>query len=133
MKKKGSSIIATPVMISISVIALFMLFTVIVNLIMPFSIYQKIDNIAIKYMFIVEKFGFLTEEEKNNLLSDLDLEGINSNYVTLEYPNKKEPYGNLVTLKISYEYNYSITNFSISNKKEKTIISVTKNSFSKIY
>lgn len=133
MKKKGNSIIATPIMISISVIALFMLFTVIVNLIMPFSIYQKIDNIAIKYMFIVEKFGFLTEEEKNNLLSDLDLEGINSNYVTLEYPNKKEPYGNLVTLKISYEYNYSITNFSISNKKEKTIISVTKNSFSKIY
>ena len=104
----------------------------IVNLIMPFTIYQKLDNIATKYIFVIEKFGYLTESEKNNLLSYLNQEGIDSNYIKLEYPKKKEPYGNLITLKISYEYAYNIINFEI-NKKEKTIISVTKNSFSKIY
>ena len=132
MKKRGSSILATPIMISISMISLIMLTMLIVNLIMPFTIYQKLDNIATKYIFVIEKFGYLTESEKNNLLSDLNQEGIDSNYIKLEYPKKKEPYGNLITLKISYEYAYNIINFEI-NKKEKTIISVTKNSFSKIY
>ena len=132
MKKRGSSILATTIMISISMISLIMLTMLIVNLIMPFTIYQKLDNIATKYIFVIEKFGYLTESEKNNLLSYLNQEGIDSNYIKLEYPKKKEPYGNLITLKISYEYAYNIINFEI-NKKEKTIISVTKNSFSKIY
>lgn len=136
MRKKGSSVIGMPIAISIATISLIAIFVCMVNFIVPFSIYQKIDNVATKYIYVIEKFGFLTENEKNNLLSDLNNKGISSNYVTLEYPSFKEPYGNLVTLKISYRYVFNMprimNNKIISNKKE-TVISIEKNSFSKIY
>lgn len=133
MKKRGSSALATPIMIGISIIILSVLFVLVINLITPFILYLKIENIATKYIFVIEKFGYLTEIEKNNMLNELNSQGISSNYVTVECPNKKEPYGNLISLSINYEYQYNIPGFSNDQKERKTMISVKKNSFSKIY
>ena len=136
MKRRGSSTITMPIAFGIIFVFTIATFVLVVKLITPFIIYQKIDNVITKYIYVVEKFGYLTENEKNNLLLDLSNEGISSDDVTLEYPKIKEPYGNLISLKVNYRYTYkmpSVSEKGIEVKNKETIISIEKNSFSKIY
>ena len=48
----------------ISIGMLFITIVTVVNMLTPFIWYQKLENIASKYVYIVEKFGYMTEVEK---------------------------------------------------------------------
>lgn len=57
-----------PIILVISVIVIIFVGVFIINTIIPFIWYEKLNSIAQKYMFVVEKYGYLTENEKNVLI-----------------------------------------------------------------
>lgn len=133
-RKKGSSVLAVPIMFVIVTVMLIVIFYFLISITIPLVYYDKIDNIVTKYMFIVEKFGYLTNSEKNQMLEELINSGLDKSNITLVFPDRKIGYGQPIELSVSYRYIYKlpILNSNLENKKE-TIISVKKNSFSKIY
>ena len=60
MNKKGN--VAFSLTIVISLMFFVVLAVYIVNMITPFIWYQKLENIANKYVYVIEKFGYLTRE-----------------------------------------------------------------------
>jgi len=82
----------------------------VVSNILPFIMYEKLNNIAIKYMFVVEKFGYLSSKEKENLKQDLKASGFDVNKLTIEVPTERKMYGELINFKISYDYYIKIPN-----------------------
>ena len=71
-------------------------------MLIPFIVYEKMNKVSQKYMFIVEKYGYLTKAEKENLKNDLKNEGFNIENIMLEVPENKRDYGELVNIKIEY-------------------------------
>lgn len=105
-----------------------------IRIVMPFIIYQKMQTVVVKYMYIVEKYGYLTKLEYDNLLSDIISCGIEASSINIEYPSTPEPYGTLLKLRVEGNYisKFLIFNDSISEKITTTNLSVTKYSYSKI-
>ena len=102
-----------------------------INSIFPFIWYQKLNSTAQKYMFIIEKFGYLTDLEKANVINELNSQGFDINNIELYAPSNKKSYGELIEFKIVYKYKYK--NISEFKLEEKTInMVVTKSSYSKV-
>ncbi len=136
MNRKGSTSLTLPIILVFFILFIIWLVAFIITSIIPFIYYQKIDAIATKYMFVIEKFGYLTSNEKGSLLNELSQIGIDLDRVTLEYPMTKQEYGRPIEFSISYTHLYdlpTIINSNFFTKRKETIISVKKNSFSKIY
>ncbi len=135
-RKRGSLSLTIPIVFVIVTVMLIIIFSFMVNTTLPLIYYEKIDNIATRYMFVIEKFGYLTTAEKNQMIDDLKNAGIDETKITLVYPKAKIGYGEPTELTINYSYSYKLpilgNNNSFTQNKE-TIISVKKNSFSKIY
>jgi len=133
--KKGNSMITIPFLLVISVFMIIILGTYIINSIIPFIYHQKLTTFANKYMFVIEKFGYLTEEEKNLLIEELNNSGFDISKITLKYPNELKSYGELIEFEIDYilVLKTPIISGGVYNSIEKeTILTVRKNSFSKI-
>lgn len=130
-RKRGGTTVTYPLVLFISVISVIMIGIFFINLIVPFIWYQKLNSISQKYMFIIEKFGYLTDSEKSNLINELNLQGFDTNNVTVYAPNNKRSYGELIELKIEYNYKYkNINRFKLENKVINMV--VLKSSYSKI-
>lgn len=133
--RKGSSIITIPIVLVISILTIIIIGMYIINSILPFIYHQKLTLIANKYMFVIEKFGYLTNEEKDSLKSELQNTGFSLNNITLKYPDQLKSYGELIEFEIGYKLviKTPIIDENGYNVKEKeTILTVRKNSFSKI-
>ena len=117
-----------------SLTALIVLMVYIVNVITPFIIYQKLQMIATKYMYVIEKYGYLTDNEEKMLYSDLAKEGFEKNKIQTNFPNAKQDYGTLFSFEIKYEYEQEFSVFSYGIKKEvRTIpLHIKKYSYSKV-
>jgi hypothetical protein len=90
---------------------------------------------ANKYMFVIEKFGYLTEEEKNLLIHELNEAGFESTKLNLKYPDEVKNYGELIEFEIRYTLITrlpTIKNGKYEFEEKETILAVRKNSFSKI-
>ena len=135
-KQRGSSTITMPITLIVGVIAIVSVIMVAIQSFIPFIYYQKLDNVATKYVFVIEKFGYLTASEKDSLLRDLEKQGINTKNISLIYPSSKKEYGSLIEFEINYLYKYKvpeIINRKLKINEKETVVSVKKNSFSKIY
>ena len=133
--KKGNNIVVLPIIFVTLTIFIIIISYSMINNLSVFIYYQKIDNVMNKYLFVIEKFGYLTENEKNNLLKELEQKGIDVNNVYLEYPKEKKEYGELVDFNLKYilkSKEISIDGIKIGFNEKETIIWVRKNSFSKI-
>jgi len=133
--RKGNSIITIPIILVISIFTMIIIGMYIINSILPFIYHQKLTLIANKYMFVIEKFGYLTIEEKDSLKNELQNAGFNLSYITLKYPEELKSYGELIEFEIGYKLiiKTPIVDENGYNVKEKeTILIVRKNSFSKI-
>ena len=134
MYKKGN--IATyTLIIFISMLFLIAVGVFLINAIFPFIWYQKLNSTAQKYMFVIEKFGYLTKSEKEILLSDLENQGFDISKIEIEAPNERKNYGEFIEFKIKYNYEYNnITYLDNKFETEKKYINMTvsKNSYSKI-
>ena len=133
--KKGNNIVILPIIFVILILFIIIISYTMINNLSVFIYYQKIDNVMNKYLFVIEKFGYLTDNEKNNLLQELEEKGIDLNNVYLEYPKQRKEYGELVEFNLKYNLKskkITINGVKIMFNEKETIIWVRKNSFSKI-
>lgn len=126
-KKKGSTAVSVAILTVVGIMLVCVLIAYIINLITPLILQQKLQAIANKYMYVVEKYGYLTEKEKDELLEELESESFDISRITLNYPSVKRPYGEILELSITYKYN-SIPVFGMEERN----ITVKKNSYSKV-
>lgn len=131
INKKGNTVVTYPLVLFISIFFIIMIGVFFINSIFPFIWYQKLNYTAQKYMFVVEKFGYLTNLEKSNLINELNSQGFDVSNIYIYAPNGKRSYGELIELKIIYKYKYNnISGFKLENKEMNMI--VVKSSYSKV-
>ena len=134
INKKGNTVLTMPFVIIIS-LTLIMLFSVFaINMIIPFIWYEKLQHISYKYMYVIEKYGYLTEGEKESLIQELNRHGFDKDEVEIEAPDKPMGYGNIIEFNIKYKYKQKIPSWKGSLKMvTKDIpINVNKTIISKI-
>jgi lipopolysaccharide/colanic/teichoic acid biosynthesis glycosyltransferase len=127
--------VTIPFLLIVSVFMIIIIGTYMMNSIIPFIYHQKLITIANKYMFVIEKFGYLTEEEKSLLNNELITSGFDISKISLKYPNELKEYGQLIELEIDYILVLkmpTISNGTYGSIEKETILKVKKNSFSKI-
>ncbi|MBE5821667.1 MAG: hypothetical protein E7311_03640 [Clostridiales bacterium] len=122
LNKKGNSVITMPLLIAFSTIALVTLFTFLVNMLKPYIMYEKLLSTSLRYMFIIEEYGYLNENDKDNLIKDLKNQGFNTNNIEISATQTKKEYGEAVELSITYWYDLTLSVF-----KEKSLNTKTKN------
>lgn len=132
--KKGNTVLTLPFVIVISflVIIVFGIFTI--NMILPFVWYQKLQLTSNKYMYIIEKYGYLTEIEKNNLIEELVSEGFNKDELEIETSSSPKGYGNPVEFNIMYNYKQKLPSWkgSFEMKTKDIKLNVRKVVISKV-
>lgn len=107
----------------------------VINSIIPFIYYQKLFSMANKYMFVIEKFGYLTKEEKESLRFELNNSGFNIENVSIVCPEDQKEYGELIEFKLIYKLYTKmpeLNNGKFEYNEKETILTVVKNSFSKL-
>ena len=131
-KKRGN--IYTEITLVISIVVLIIITIYIINLITPFIWYEKLENIANKYVYVIEKYGFLTQDEENNFYNDLASEGFDTNLIEIDCPKSYLDYGTLFKFEIKYKLyqKYSILNNGIKNEERVVFLNIKKYSYSKI-
>ena len=131
-KKRGN--VTTTLTLTISLLFLIVLTIYIINMITPFIWYQKLENIANKYIYVIEKYGYLTDKEENNMYRDLKDEGFNIDFVKVDFPRQPLNYGTLFKFEISYTVyqKYNIISQGIKEESRKIPLSIKKYSYSKM-
>lgn len=114
MNNKGSTILITPIIwvITIFIFVFFVVFSI--RLMEPFMIYQKISSTALKYIFVMEDFGYLNEDDEKSLKSELVNKGLILENILIDATKTKKQYGEVIELNISYDHAYKSGSFDIS-------------------
>ena len=103
-KNKGTTIITTPIIIAIGMILISILIVTSIKILMPYICYEKLSSTCIKYVFIIEEYGYLTKKEAKSLMDELKNQGFNEEKLEIKYTSAKVNYGDEVYLKIDYLY-----------------------------
>ncbi len=106
--KSGSSVLTTPIIIAFGIMIVTVLLLLVVEVIMPYLWYEKLSSTSIKYVYLMEEFGYLTNKEVNLLKDDLENQGFKMKNINIEYTNNKVDYGEPIYLKIFYKYELKI-------------------------
>ena len=106
--KSGSSVLTTPIIIAFGIMIVTVLLLLVVEVIMPYLWYEKLSSTSIKYVYLMEEFGYLTNKEANLLKEDLENQGFKMKNINIEYTNNKGDYGEPIYLKIFYKYELKI-------------------------
>lgn len=103
-KKTGSAIVTTPIVIAIGIMIISALIVLMINILMPYIWYEKLSSTCIKYIYVMEEFGYLTKNEVNNLKEELESQGFDEENISMAYTSTKVDYGNPIFLEIKYDY-----------------------------
>lgn len=106
--QKGSSIVTTPVVIAIGMILISILIVFTIKILMPYIWYEKLSSTCIKYIFVMEEYGYLTKKEKKNLISELEEQGFDEKKIKLQATSRLQNYGEPIYLNIKYKYDIEI-------------------------
>ena len=107
-KQKGNSIITAPIIIAIGMILVSILIVTSIKIITPYLWYEKLSSTCIKYVFVIEEFGYLSKKEASILLNELKDQGFNEENISLDYTSEKVNYGDEIYLKIDYKYKFEL-------------------------
>lgn len=107
-KQNGNAILTTPLLIAIGTILIAILTVTTIKILMPYIWYEKLSSTCIKYVFVIEEYGYLTKKETKLLIDELEKEGFEREKIKLEYTSKAVNYGDEIYLKIKYDYNLNI-------------------------
>lgn len=135
MRKKGNMIVTYPIVMIVCIFCIVIIGMFFINSIIPFIWYQKLNTTVQKYMFVVEKFGYLTSSEKNDLFNELTAQGFESDKIKISVPSSPKSYGELVNLTVEYEYNLKnivLNNLNVGYSNKIINLKVSKNSYSKV-
>lgn len=130
--KKGNTAYILTLLFSIGMLIITII--TVTNMLMPFIWYQKLDNIASKYVYIVERFGYITDLEKEAMLNELKNEGFDINKITFVYPENRLAFGESFEFRITYKLNINNIAFANEIKREtkEILLHVRKYGYSKI-
>ena len=103
-KNRGSEVITTPIVIAIGLMLIAMLIVFCVNILMPYIWYEKLSSTCLKYVFVMEEYGYLTDKEKTNLINELKDQGFDTTKIKVSSTNKRQVYGSPIYLKVNYTY-----------------------------
>ena len=130
----GNSVLTLPfvIVISLTLIIIFGFFTI--NMILPFIWYEKLQHMSYKYMYVIEKYGYLTSSERASLIEELEEHGFDKNEIKIESPIEPAGYGNVIKFNIRYNYKQKLPSWKGSFKMVTRIIplNVNKTIISKI-
>ena len=102
--KSGSTILTTPIIIAIGIMIVTMLILLAVQIIIPYLWYEKLSSTCIKYTYVMEEFGYLTNKEAEALKKDLKEQGFEVSKLNIKYTNYKADYGDPIFLRLNYDY-----------------------------
>lgn len=125
--KKGSTIITTPVIIAVGIMIVSTLIVMAVNILMPYIWYEKLSSTCIKYIFVMEEYGYLTKNEAKELREELIEQGFDEDKIKISYTSSRVKYGNPIFLKLAYDYELKLPLV----EHEKVPMIVERNSVSK--
>lgn len=108
LKNSGSAIVTTPIIIAIGIMIVSMIIVLAVNIITPFIWYEKLSSTCIKYIYVMEEFGYLTKNEANNLKKELKNQGFDEKELLIGYTATRVEYGSPIFLEIKYNYKTEI-------------------------
>lgn len=108
LSKKGNSILTTPIIIACGIIMVTLLVLLIVEILMPYLWYEKLSSSCIKYIYVMEEYGYLTSKEVKVLKDDLESQGFNLQNLDIKYTNQKTGYGEPIFLRLVYDYEIEI-------------------------
>ncbi len=93
--------------------------------------YQKLNNIAIKYSFIIQEYGYLTNKEEEELYNDLMKNSFKLSNLNVSIPKERKNYGELITFSIEYKTYLNKFIFNKEYNQDKIIILKVNKSFYK--
>jgi len=99
---KGSEILTTPIIIAIGMLFVASLIVFCIKILMPYIWYEKLSSTCLKYVFIMEEYGYLTNKEKSNLISELNKQGFDKNLLKVECTSRRQGYGEPIFLRVNY-------------------------------
>lgn len=108
MNNKGSSILTTPIIIALGIMFIAILIVVVINILMPYIWYEKLSSTCIKYMFVMEEYGYLTPREKQNLIEELNNQGFDIDNLAVDATDKRQLYGDKIYIDVEYLYNLKL-------------------------
>jgi hypothetical protein len=103
-KKRGSEIITTPIIIAVGMIMVASLIVFAIKILTPYIWYEKLSSTCLKYVFVMEEYGYLTNTEKNNLIAELEEQGFEKANLKVTCTNKRQNYGSPIYLHVDYTY-----------------------------
>ena len=106
--QKGNSIITAPIIIAIGMVFVATLIVFTVKIVSPYIWYEKLSSTCMKYVFVIEEYGYLTKKEAGMLLSELENGGFEHGRIRLDYTSKKVNYGDEIFLKVDYDYSMDL-------------------------
>lgn len=130
--KKGQSAITTPIILLVSIAILVIMTVYCINMIMPFVWYQKMQLIATKYMYIIDKYGYLTTKELNLMKEEMKESGFDTNGLKITAPLQKKEYGKIIELKIEYRLKQKIPLLNSNIIQREIPLIIKKYSYSKV-
>lgn len=107
-KENGNSIITAPIIITIGIVLISVLIVTSIKILVPYIWYEKLSSACLKYVFVIEEYGYLTKKEALNLLDELEKQGFEKEKISLEYTEKAVEYGDEIYLKIGYDYEFEL-------------------------
>lgn len=111
-RNKGSTILATPIIWVITIFIFIFFIVFMVRVLEPFTIYQKISETTLKYIFVMEEFGCLNKKEKEALQQELAKKGLDISNINIYATEVEKEYGEMVELNIEYKYPFKKTVFN---------------------
>ena len=106
-----------------------------IRLMEPFVIYEKMSSSSLKYIFVMEEYGYLTERDRTKLKEELAGKGLNPENITIRATSELKEYGTPISLIINYKHSMNLPSFEesfIPRMSQKDInLKVFKRSFSK--
>ncbi len=130
--KKGD--ISMTMTLIFSLVLLITITVNIINMLVPFIWYQKLENVANRYVYVVERFGYLTEDEEKELYEELKNDGFDIAKVDLVCPKARLTYGKQFEFSIKYtmSYNSLLVFDGVKNEARNVLLHVKKYGYSKI-
>ena len=130
--KKGNVTQIFTLIVSLAMLVVTIIY--IISMLTPFIWYQKLQNIADKYVYIVERFGYLTEIEEEELYKELSSEGFDIDNIVLECPNHKLEYGEMFKFNLIYKLklDYMTVNSDFNRETKEVMLRVKKYGYAQI-
>lgn len=106
--RRGSMVITDTFILVVSLLIITVTTIFMVNILTPFIYYQKLQMTAQKYMYIIEKYGGLTNLEVSQMYKELELQGFQRDKIKISVPDNLASYGEEIMFEVKYTHNQKV-------------------------